>query len=181
MECSKWEEMGLLYSSGELTRQERDEFVGHCESCTFCSEEHERYLREKKQLFTGSIFEETPSPECDAEILRVCSDARVRVSSLSAFQIFVKKATLSVALFVLGFAVVGYITLRIDRSSPQNTAAAHEQMEELIASHPQIETAETLLPGDSVTDTTPKSTVNFARTRGNLDLKGVVPVDLQNK
>ena len=182
MACNMWEEMGLLFSSGELNEQEQQVFTEHMQQCPECAGEWETYQKEKKQFFTIEVLGEAPSSACDAEILRVCSSSRRRAESLRLFPLFLKKSAISLALFFIGFTIVGYLVLKMDSSNPQKTATVtvKESENSTQTTAPATETAldEQF---DSVTDSSHEKSVNFAKQRGNLDFKGVYPVDLQNK
>ncbi len=182
MACSIWEEMGLLYSSGELNVQERQTFLEHVRGCTECTQELDMYQREREHLFSIDVLGEMPSAACDAEILRVCSDGRKRITSLNTLPLFFKKAAISLTLLLIGFIGISYITIRMDSSDQQKTAAGIVK-EVQKNSLPPTETTEAAVTNrsDSITDSAKQKSVNFANTRGNLDLNGVYPVDLQNK
>ena len=105
MACNMWEEMGLLFSSGELNEQEQQVFTEHMQQCPECAGEWETYQKEKKRFFTIEVLGEAPSSACDAEILRVCSSSRRRAESLRLFPLFLKKSAISLALFFIGFTI----------------------------------------------------------------------------
>ncbi|MBN1575134.1 MAG: hypothetical protein JW913_01180 [Chitinispirillaceae bacterium] len=182
MACNLWEEMGLLYSSGELNEQEGETFAAHIRQCSECTYEWETYQHEREHLFSIDILGDTPSATCDAEILRVCSEGRQRVTHLSIISLFLKKSAISLALFLIGFTVVGYLVFRADLSEEPKTAAGTGKETETPA-QPATPVTEAAMnkQHDILADSIQHDSVNFANRRGNIDLKGVYPVDLQNK
>ncbi len=178
MECNKWEEMGLLYSSGELNDLEQKSYSEHLEKCLECRGQMAEY-RKMQPFFSFDILGEIPSAACDTEILRVCSDARKKVLGINSISLFFKKSVISVSLFIVGFITVGSIVMVVEQKNSGITTV-----------RTTIDSAETQSAATTfekgVTDSLSKDTsenreVNFAKTRGNLDLKGVYPVDLQSK
>lgn len=182
MECNKWEEYGLLFTSGELDAGERQSFEQHLGECSICAREHEAYRAEKKRFFTPEILEDTPSPACDAEIIRVCSDGRRKVSGLHPMPLFIRKSVISVALFVIGFVGVGYITLKTgnhDGNAVTPVASDSSITTESVVAGTGV--SDGVIPDDSIADSSSEKGVNYSKTRGNIGLNGVYPVDLQNK
>jgi len=177
-----WEEMGLLYSSDELNEKERQTFSAHIGECSECAHEWENYQYEQEHFFSINILGDTPSAACDTEILRVCADGRKRVTNLHAIPLFFKKSAISLALFLVGFTVVGYIVFRADVSDlPKTTAGiVNDNKTQPTSATPVSETA---INGrnDSLADSAQKNPLNYANQRGNLDLKGVYPVNSENK
>jgi hypothetical protein len=182
MECSKWEEYGLLFVSEELDSGERQSFEKHLAECSVCAGEEKAYRLEKDRFFTQEILCATPSAACDAEILRVCSDGRRKVTGFASMPLFIRRGVVSFMLFAIGFIGVGYITLKT--SVGKRDAAEPVAASEASPASDQI-AGTSLTPGNNVADSSSDSSsengVNFSKTRGNLDLNGVYPVDLQSK
>jgi hypothetical protein len=174
MECRKWEEAGLLYTAGELTAQEALDYETHLAVCEECRKELCCYRREHERFFTAEVLGEVPSATIDAEILRVCSDPRpkVRIAAPALFAAFFRRQILVPAmLFVIGFISVGYIMMNMENARQM---AAHQPQKGVV----QTMTAQAV--PDSPKDTLDNdSGVNFASTRGNLNDKGVITVDLK--
>lgn len=182
MVCSIWEEIGLLYSSGELSEEEMASFTEHLGQCEECAGEVKRYQDEKRRFFTEEILGASPSEACNAEILRVCSDARKRVAGGNMFSLFIRKSAVSLALFLLGFTVVGYIAFQIDTSRQDSVSDIQKRDENSqLVSQEAAEDGSVKEAVDSSADSTNENSVNFAKTRGDLNHKGVVPVDLKDK
>ncbi|MBD3321898.1 MAG: hypothetical protein GF350_12450, partial [Chitinivibrionales bacterium] len=85
MECNKWEESGLLYTSNELDDEQREQFENHCRECSTCAGELKTYQQEKAEFFTLPVLSESPSQKTDQEILRVCSTPPQTKTSLNIF------------------------------------------------------------------------------------------------
>jgi hypothetical protein len=175
MECRKWEELGLLYSAQELGVRESRDYEEHCTTCDTCRTELSCYRAEHARFFSPQILGAAPSEKVDAEILRVCSDPRpnVRIAAPSLFPAFLRRAFVPVALFVIGFISVGYIMMNMDNARQMKTAAVQAQKVE-----PQVAAAPATA-ADSAKDSLHNPNLNYARTRGNLNDKGVMPVDLK--
>lgn len=182
MECNKWEEYGLLFTSGELDGRERQSFERHLSECSSCTQEEKLYLMEKERFYTPEILADAPSAACDAEIVRVCSDGRRKVTNMNTMPVFIKRTVLSVALFAIGFIGVGYVTLK-SNNGIRKSVAAPTVSESTVVDQAVTEPTVTAGAGpvDSAADSSAGSGMNFSKTRGNLDLNGVYPVDLQNK
>lgn len=177
MVCNKWEETGLLFTSGELSAKDAALYREHLSTCQECSFEYTTYQAERDRFFTIDVLGAAPSPECDTEIKRVCSDARTKITAPPKLSLVFRKTAVSVALFLMGFTGVGYLTFKMTQPSTlpetaSQVAPTHQQVAEPVYS---------AKPADSTADTFTENSVNFASKRGNLDLKGVVPVELQNK
>jgi anti-sigma factor RsiW len=176
MACNMWEEMGLLYGSGELNDQERTTFNEHVAQCGECRQELEAYQSMRQRFFSEEILGDAPSAACDAEIIRVCSDGRKKVASLHIFPGFIRKSIVSVALFILGFTVVSIISFKAGNGSIQKSAGITQK-----ATQPSAVAAAADKQKDSTADSSRNNPTNYANTRGTLDVNGVYPVDLQNK
>jgi hypothetical protein len=182
MACSKWEETGLLYTSDELTTQEKESFTLHLVECGECRNEYETYRCEQATLFSNDVLGATPSAACDAEILRVCSDGRKRITSVGGVSVFLKRSVISLALFVASFTVVGYLAFNAHESGLHGAGdGIVKSNTDQTIKHNEVGIAPQVRQNDSLADSTGKNSVNFANQRGNLDLNGVFPVDLQNK
>lgn len=172
MACSKWEEIGLLYCSRELDEQEAKQYDVHLANCSECNLELVQYQSDQKSFFTPEILGEITSKEVDEEIIRVCT-AKKQYTSIGIFPALIKKSIFSVSFLLLGFAVVGYFFYNIENANNQKKNLALDP-----PSSPTTVLAEqesTLSFKDSIKD----SAVYFSRTRGNLETRGVFPVDLK--
>ncbi|NLG17768.1 MAG: hypothetical protein GX556_10595 [Fibrobacter sp.] len=179
MGCSKWEDLGLLYSSNELDEQEAKSFKDHMGNCEECRCEYETYRKEQSSFFTPEILGEMPSEKIDAEIKRVCSNPKKQYTSIGLLPVF-KKTFFSVSFFVLGFIVVGYFTLNIENADKNRQSIVLEKTPDS-SSPGSVETmAEGLNVADSLKfDTLNDSNLYYSKNRGNLQIKGVYPVDLK--
>jgi hypothetical protein len=179
MECRKWEELGLLYSAEELGVQESRDYEEHCTTCDTCRTELSCYRAERARFFSPQILGAAPSAEVDAEILRVCSDPRpkVRIAAPSLFPAFLRRAFVPAALFIIGFISVGYIMMNMENARQMKTAAVQVQKATVVVE--QQVAAVPANAADSVKDSLHNPNLNYARTRGNLNDKGVMPVDLK--
>jgi len=180
MACNLWEEMGLLYSSDELNEQEGETFTAHIRHCSECAHELETYQHERQKLFSIDVLGEAPSAACDAEILRVCSNGRRQPTNLSIISLFIKKSAIGLALFLMGFTIVGYLVFRADVSDRQKTVIGNQKEVETTAP-PATPVTEAALSKqqDTLADSAQHDSVNFANRRGNLDINGAHPVDQQ--
>jgi hypothetical protein len=188
MECRRWEETGLLYSVQELNSKELNDYEEHLKECGECRSELYHYRQEHKLFFTVENLGAMPSPGVDAEIIRVCSDCRkgVVVRAPALFPAFFRKAIIPLALLVIGFVPVGYIAMNVRNAeqlrsaSAVNSRSVNLPVAEMTAS---VATAavDTKAAADSLKDSLNGNKVNFAKTRGNLNGQGAIPVDLKEK
>ena len=184
MACNFWDEMGLLYSSDELSEQEKQTFIAHLQQCPECSHELDLYKREKEAFFINDILGETPSPACDAEILRVCSDGRKKVFGLNMLTLFIRKSVVSAALLVFGFITVSSVIVLMDNRSQKDATTVTTRSEDdlkMVSGNTETFSSEQDVADTAEVDSSQKSKLNYAKTRGNLNTNGVVPVDLLNK
>jgi anti-sigma factor RsiW len=108
MECSKWDEIGLLFTSGELDQFQSTEFTKHLAACQSCNSELSQYTLERKQFFTPAILCEQTSGHVDAKILSLCSRPMVP-TGMGLFSLaWVKRAAFSALVFTLGLTAGGY-------------------------------------------------------------------------
>jgi hypothetical protein len=126
MDCSKWDEIGLLFASGELDRSQATEFTKHLASCQSCSSELSQYTVEKKQFFTQDILcEETPG-HLDARILSLCSRPMVPTGIGILFSVsWVKRAALSALIFALGVSAGAYFAFAFYQAKTSAAYAAN--------------------------------------------------------
>lgn len=176
MECNLWEEKGFLFLSGELPDSELQAYKQHCETCDFCQHELQQYKNEKETLFTPEMFEDEPSPEIDREIIRVCTRPIKPVVHAPLFPVFVKNAIFALLILAVGFGGGAYFAgLKV---SSDMKIAEQKRMENEKA----VNNTRTPAPTTDVATTdsaAPDSTQIFKR--GNLNMQGVVPVDLTDE
>lgn len=177
MACNQWEEAGLLFSSNELSTSDAEAFTAHMKECNECTDEYSAYMSMKRQFFKGITIDEKTSEACDIEILRVCSRMiKPTATSFTSISLIAKRTFFSLALFIIGFISVSYISVRkndngIKQSVQDNSATTTT----LVVSVDSV--GESV--ADSIKDSLIENGTNYAKTRGNLDFKGVVPVELQ--
>jgi hypothetical protein len=181
--CNKFEEIGLLYVSGELNPTEAREYEAHAAECEECRRETETYRRERAELYTADILSERPGPAVDAEILRVCSTVRRAPVTLTPMLFLKKYVPVPVFLMLVMVAVGGYFryhSMNADslvakyggEATPQQMSPnANDNLQTL----PARVNDEELAMADSnksIQDTN----VPFSKTMGNLNLEGVITV-----
>jgi len=181
MACSMWEEVGLLYSSDELSEQDKEAFIEHIQKCSECSSEYEWYLHGKKEFFNNDVLCESPSVSCDAEILRVCSDARKKYTGIASLPMFFRKSVVSVTLFLITFTIAGYIAFQMDTSNGQEVASEETAPDINTPKTDVLAEKDPAVTDDSLSDSINGNNTDFPKTKGNLNMNGVVPVELHNK
>jgi len=180
MECPKWEELGLLFSADELSPDQAAEYRQHIQSCSWCREESSAYEEEHRRYFTPEILCEAPSAAVDREILRVCSDPRRKVAGLSFFPAFIRKALVPMALLLMGFVTFGYISFNVYNAKQLKSLAARTQVAPAPqAVQPIAHPAVPAVASAADSQNQNKPITNFSGTRGNLNDKGVITVDLK--
>ena len=172
MECTKWEQIGLLYCAGELDRRTVPEYEGHLKVCAACRTEVDSYRHNCEHFFSPELLAASPSPEIDAEILRVCSMPMKRASGVALFPLFLRKAAVPLVLFMIAFFADGYVKFNAENARQLKAASVVVPV-----SAPVAENSGT----DSLNDSMSNSKANYARTRGNLNDQGVITVDLKEK
>jgi hypothetical protein len=175
MACSEWEVTGLLYSSKELDVEQTRLFEEHLSVCSECKEQMELYEFEKTRFFNLANLQELPSKKVDEEILRVCSNPTKQFTSLGVLPSFLKKFAFSMTFFIVGFAVVGYFAMNIQNNATNSVAIEKNE------STTPLQAVKTSDQDSLINDSASDTGLYFSKTRGSLDSKGVVPVDLKNK
>lgn len=179
MECSQWNEKGLLFTSGELDKVQKDTFSYHLQECSICKRELEQYEKEKSTYFIPENFEETPSIAIDKEIMRVCSKPRNYTVPHIGFQILFKNTFYALLVLAIGFGGGTYFASL--KSSPDSKGVRHSQQGNEVntivdnkknsALH---DIASSKLQDDAPTsDSLNKDSLPQTIRRGNLDLDGV--------
>jgi anti-sigma factor RsiW len=181
MECCKWEELGLLYSSGELDRNNTFDFEEHLKECEECRKELYYYRAEKKRFFTLDTLGVAPPPDVDAKILRICSDVRKKAVPFTLMPAFLRKAVMPVALFAMAFVSIGYIMLNMENADQIKSAAVKGSTPAVVPAQPAQSVVQSAAVQPSFESTADSVKDNFAKSRGNLEGQGVIPVDLKDK
>ncbi len=151
MECSKWQEEGLLFISGESDQQQEKEFREHLLVCADCKAENDQYHFEKKQFFAKAILEDSPSDIVNSKIIAACSQKPVMTRGFSVFSgVWMKKAVVSTLLLVFGMGAGAYFVINYfstDRSgaalttdkTPSPTAVSSDPKNPMIAEKNQLQ------------------------------------------
>jgi hypothetical protein len=181
--CDKFEKSGLLYVSGELSSFEAQEYESHIAVCEECRLETATYRGERAELYTADILSERPNPAVDAEILRLCSNVRKAPVTFTPLLFFKRYVPVSVFLMLVAVAVGGYFryhSMTADSlvskyggdavpSTPPNASIGDLLQASQIAE-------EELAVSDS-SMLVPDTGAPFSKTRGNMNLEGVVTVN----
>ncbi|MFP4013009.1 MAG: anti-sigma factor family protein [Chitinispirillaceae bacterium] len=182
MACSKFEESGLLYCSDELDEHDIRRFEEHLEKCEECRLEVEDYKRESASFYTVDMLGENPSEAVDREILRVCASAK-KQHTFGLFPLFFKKTTvMSLMLFVVGFAAMGYIVFNMERAETLKAKISAPGQDTVVADvQEQNSSSVALTESDSAHfDSLGDSSAGYSGSRGDLNTDGVITVDLKD-
>ncbi|HEX2956173.1 MAG TPA: zf-HC2 domain-containing protein [Chitinispirillaceae bacterium] len=183
MACNDWEELSLLYSSGELDDSKKVQFESHIAQCESCKQFLEQYQKDRESLFSIQMLGVSTSETIDKEIKRVCENGKKQYTSTGFFSVFAKKTIISTSFFLIGFVVVGYFMLNVQQAKVSNNTVNQTIGPSNPSSNSSINVAE-ILKADSVdssSDVSKDSNRSFAKNRGNLEASGVVPVELITK
>lgn len=185
MECNYWDEKGLLYMAGELDEKEMHAFDDHLETCDVCQKELQLYREEKKSLFMAEMFEEAPSPAVDNEIIRVCSQPIKPAVTAAVFPSFVKNTIFALLILAIGFGGGAYfvgIKVASDAKKAEQQIANEDKsaQEQTLKVAPSKVASGKVYRNDSLSDSIGSDSAQIFK-RGNLDMQGVVPVDLLDK
>lgn len=181
MACAKWEEVGLLYTSGELDARERHDFLAHLEGCTECRAEYEQYTGERKKVFALEVLGEEPSAKVNAEIVRICSAPRTVAVGFKIFGLALTRPVMAALFLALGLTGGTYIAYNVDNAS--NVAAKASVQPEVPTAQPASPAPTTVAATSGTTDSTTLDSTERARPfpQSSNGGSGVVPVDLQQK
>lgn len=179
MACNKFEESGLLYVSGELDEHEIRQFEAHLEVCSECRYETKEYKKEQAVFYNAKNLEETPSESVDKEIIRVCSVSKKRYTSLF-LPLFLKKRTAApLYILMIMVAIGGYVQYHSMNAQKMSVQLLSETAAPAAASASAPVTEQDVSAiALSETDSAAlfDSAAAFSKTRGNLDMEGVVTV-----
>jgi len=181
--CNKFEESGLLYVSGELSPDEAREYEAHVAGCEECRRETEAYRKERAELYTADILSERPSSETDAEILRLGAASRKTPTAFAPMLFLKKYAPIPVFLMLVMVAVGGYfryhsmtagrLMAKYGGEAPRPLSPSPTADDDIQATQPADD--EELAMSDSG-KSVPDTNAPFSKTRGNMNLEGVVTV-----
>ena len=172
MGCNYWEEKGLLFTSGELNGEEAKAFNNHLDTCETCRKELQLYRREKESIFKPEVFEESPSPAVDKEIIRVCSQPMKPAVISPIFSSFVKNTIYALLIFAVGFGGGAYFIAMKTDSDARNATIVQQQEQ----TTPQAQVvAEQQMRVDSEEDSAITDSASRQFRRGN-DVKNMIPV-----
>jgi len=125
MACTKWEEIGLLYTSGELDEKDKGEYQLHLSECKTCRDEIELYFDDRKNLYTHEILGEAPSSKVNEEILRVCGQGKVKPVGFNLMSLFLKRSVAAVFFLCIGLGGGLYLSFNM-QGAAVNSVAGHQ-------------------------------------------------------
>ncbi|MBD3391531.1 MAG: hypothetical protein GF418_05765 [Chitinivibrionales bacterium] len=192
MECTRWTEEGLLYTSGELNGSQKEKFQRHAGECAFCSNELKAFHEERTSLFTPATLYEPTSPQLDARITAACTRLPRPTAGIGLLAMVARKGVVPVLFLVFGFAGGIYVAFNLERFNSEEIRMADERIDQEsgIPALPENDMSDGVLAaaegpsnptaGDSARpDSAGGAQPAFdAGHRGDLRARGVVPVDL---
>jgi len=135
--------------------------------------------KERASFYSAKILEESPSESVDREILRVCANSKKKYTS-AYLPLFLKKhAAAPVCLIMIMVALGGYVTYHsMNAKSMSAKMISETSMPVASASERDNISAAALSETDSsaLFDSLGDSGSAFSKTRGNLNMEGVVTV-----
>jgi anti-sigma factor RsiW len=179
MECAKWVEEGLLFTSNELDREQTHAFKIHLDQCPTCKKEFDEYKHLHTTYFTAQILGQSPSEATSREILRVCSHP-AKITATFGFFSLIRKGALATALLLVGFFGVGYVAFLANQSTETRQAAIKTKQTAPAA-------ATTVATSVSQSDTDTSKTADSLRAAqavqkvGNMATEGVTAVTLEKE
>jgi hypothetical protein len=165
MECKRWETDGLLFTSGELGDQKVLSYNEHLKDCDYCRSELAFYSEGRDSFFKPEMFELQPSKKSDIALQHIGTMApKVVASPLVSFNRFFRKGATVALLLLIGVSAPVYFTM-VKNDSVNNHVAT---IEKNVISNSV----------DSLNDSTKIDSIKEFNTPGNLEMNGVVPVEL---
>ena len=131
MACNRWENEGLLLTSGELSQEEQTSYESHLSECSECKDEHTAYTEMKERFFTPELLEEQTSISIDAAFEK--KEAPVVFWNMPIFTM-IQQRVAPALLVVLGI-YIGYALMTPKESTvatkevPVNTASVTDSLE----------------------------------------------------
>jgi anti-sigma factor RsiW len=185
MECSKWQETGLLYTSGELTPDEMSLYKEHIAACEGCAGELRQYTEQRKRFFSAELLGEISPQFVDETILTFASrsnasgrPAPVTPTSLGIFSLIFKRQSVGMLVLLLGI-IAGFGIMVNYQKQSGSTPVATFKAPAAGSVLPAPVTAQAMQPGTMQKDSADTSNkVPFSKRVGNISHQGVIPVDL---
>jgi anti-sigma factor RsiW len=187
MDCSKCDEMGLLFASGELDDAQTTQLQQHLAACPPCNQEFSQYSLEKKEYFTPDILcEETPR-SLDEKIFSLCSKPMMP-TGIGLFSLtWVKRTVLSALIFALGVSAGGYFTFAYYQAKTSGrlaTAANNSSVAQSTAPAAAVAANASKLALDTAKRTFPSVLPNQGKQASpgvGAPSQGIVTVDLKKE
>jgi hypothetical protein len=112
MECPKWQEMGLLFVSGETDSRQNEKFEEHLKVCAECKKETDQYYFDKQHFSSQDLLAQAPRETIDAKIKTACSQKPIATLGWSLFSgLWIKKALVATFFLVFGMSAGIYFTV----------------------------------------------------------------------
>ncbi len=185
MACNHWEEKGLLYTAGELDDDEQNAYKQHCATCDYCQNEIQVYYMEKKNLFLPEMFEDEPSSSVDKEIIRVCSQPIKPAVTAVVFPSLIKNTIFALLILAVGFGGGAYFAGLKATTDIKRAEIAPTENQKIASEQNKTQTSSQVASSQNSADNSLADSLNSDSTRifkrGNLNVQGVVPVDLTDE
>jgi hypothetical protein len=146
MDCSRWESEGLLYSSDELSKDEKITYEEHLEICEFCKDELNSYNYLSDRIKESDALLEENIVEVDEKVVREFRKKSVKVFWSLPIVGFFEKVVLPLILIVGTF----FIGKNMSQSSPENIVAEVVDSTNLEDSLEKSDSSQLFLEGNSV-------------------------------
>jgi len=193
MECPKWQELGLLFVSGETDAQQSEEFKEHMKQCAECKNEIDQYSFDKKNFFSYDFLAEAPPEAINTKIIAACSQKPVTTLGFNLFSgLWMKKALLSTFFLVFGMGAGVYFTVHYfssDNSGIAVSKPAKASGAGVVSSDQYRAVADQAMQqtkgraGDSAASAKkdPLKSNEAAFPSGKKPAEGIIPVDLKKE
>ena len=188
MECSNWEEHGLLVCSGEATDEQGRAFEQHAAVCSCCAQELELYRSEKETLFCSDVLCEVPGAHIDAKILHTCCRPWRATNVFWQFGSLAKTAGVPVLFLALGLSAGLYFNNLYNNAQLQTAQSVVPQLQKTPNSPSENTMAAVASQTNSGIDTSVHrdslaslfdSTEQRGRQMNGQNMPGVIQVDVK--
>jgi hypothetical protein len=180
MECSKWEQTGLLYAASELADAEKKAYEEHLASCEFCRTESQLYQKEKASLYTEANLGEQCPEFIDKTILQLSTKKKTIATNWGIFFTAFQRQPAAMLFLILGVCL-GFYLMYFNPAKQQSVRATYkattQQSPASSVTTQQPPTVAVSQKADSAKDSLRDSSqVPFSQRRGNISQQGVIPV-----
>lgn len=179
MDCNRFEVEGLLFSSGELNKSEKQAYSTHLKGCESCREQMQFLLDGEDSLFTAKNLSVSTSNEFDDKIATQLTklNSSKPILFIPSLGNFATKSALAILVLFLGISAPLYFAMV--KNSAQSTVASSNISE--TSNVVAVATPDTISDSISSNDSNQIAPPSRFTGVGDLNKSGVIAVELRGE